>query len=91
MDLVQGEDEEFVSVLLGISGHVGGGAPGGVEEGGRTVGDCAVGVYLRSLRFRCPQQYIQNSVRTSANSRSISQHIQSVNLQSFSLCLSLRK
>lgn len=57
MDLVQGEDEEFVSVLLGISGHVSGGAPGGVEEGGRTVGDGAVGVYLRSLSFRCPQQY----------------------------------
>ena len=46
MNLVQGEDEELVSILLGIPRQVGRGAPGGVEEGGGTVGDRAAGVYL---------------------------------------------
>lgn len=46
VDLVQGENEEFVSILLGISWQVGRGAPCGVEERGGTVGYRAVWIYL---------------------------------------------
>ncbi|KAF8823903.1 hypothetical protein HHX47_DHR9000309 [Lentinula edodes] len=88
MNMIERCDEEFVSVVLGITCQFCGFAPGCRKERDRTEWGSIFGVHLNAVLTPHKRRSI---VLASTNSLSISQQAQSCILHSLWLCLSPRK